>query len=736
MSSTTDVPMVVPLADSRALDARLTGNKASTLAALAIEGHPVPAGFVLTTAAFEANGGGPRLRAAARAALAESLAAVGGPVAVRSSGVAEDLAGASFAGQYETVLDVEGEAAVLDAVGRCLASAESARVRAYRDDRRVDAAPMAVLVQRMIPARAAGVAFTAHPVTGERDVVTISAVAGLGEALVSGASDGEEWEVRGETAVRRRGATPVLREEDAREIARLSRSVARGGSPVDVEWAFDGPALRLLQARPMTALPEPVSWEVDHEVPFVRNFRLGEWIGAPLTPLSESWLVTDLEEALHERQRVLWGMEPPRPLHILVNGWYFYGGLNYDVLSGWFWLRCLPTILRNLPLHFREMMSVSAKPLGFHQEAARWRAELLPAYRSVVAEAEESIDGTAPDALVGLVQRLVDAAGAQFTSIVGVSGYAASMELELISFLKKHARAEAHAVQELIVGAELEPSRHDVEGLDWVFPTLGERGPLPAGPGARLRDRLRARAAATEARVREVLPPKRRKSFDRMVAEARTAHAVRQEQTGLFTLAWPAMRRALARIGGHLVARGSLERPEDIHFLARTELEEAIAGATTRPAVAERRASWERQRRLAPPLQIGKRTGLYAKIWDHLEPIMHHEEHDAADALRGMPGSPGRVTGAARVIHSVDELDRLRPGEILVAPVTTPAWTPAFLRAAAVVTDTGSIASHASIVAREHGLPAVVGTGGATAIIVDGQRITVDGSLGVVRLAG
>ncbi|MBK6515432.1 MAG: hypothetical protein IPG04_15255 [Polyangiaceae bacterium] len=115
---------------------------------------------------------------------------------------------------------------------------------------------------------------------------------------------------------------------------------------------------------------------------------------------------------------------------------------------------------------------------------------------------------------------------------------------------------------------------------------------------------------------------------------------------------------------------------------------------------------------------------------------LNHPEHAEPDALGGMPGSAGRVTGVARVVRSVDELDRLRPGEILVAPVTTPAWTLAFGRASAIVTDTGSVASHASIVAREHGIPAVVGTGDGTARIVDGQRITVDGGRGVVRLSG
>ena len=119
-----------------------------------------------------------------------------------------------------------------------------------------------------------------------------------------------------------------------------------------------------------------------------------------------------------------------------------------------------------------------------------------------------------------------------------------------------------------------------------------------------------------------------------------------------------------------------------------------------------------------------------------LSAALHHEEHLAPDALVGMPGSAGRVTGTARVVRSIDELWRLQDGEILVCPVTTPAWTLAFARAKAIVTDTGSMASHASIVAREHGIPAVVATGHGTARIADGQVITVDGGRGVVRLQG
>jgi pyruvate,water dikinase len=107
----------------------------------------------------------------------------------------------------------------------------------------------------------------------------------------------------------------------------------------------------------------------------------------------------------------------------------------------------------------------------------------------------------------------------------------------------------------------------------------------------------------------------------------------------------------------------------------------------------------------------------------------------AAEALRGVPASPGRVTGPARMIRDLEEFDRLQPGDVLVAPVTTPAWTPLFARAAAVITDTGGLGSHSSIVAREYGIPAVIGTGDATARLRDGQQVTVDGNAGFVEFS-
>jgi pyruvate,water dikinase len=129
---------------------------------------------------------------------------------------------------------------------------------------------------------------------------------------------------------------------------------------------------------------------------------------------------------------------------------------------------------------------------------------------------------------------------------------------------------------------------------------------------------------------------------------------------------------------------------------------------------------------------VGHVNPMLQRLWDSFPGMIGARKSDHALAS-GVPASPGHATGLVRVIHGADEFDQLEPGEILVAPLTAPAWTPLFNRAAAVVTDVGSAASHASIIAREYGIPAVVGCGDATSRLQTGMRVTVDGSTGNVE---
>jgi len=333
------VPLVITLEEAACLDpagARaLLGTKAASLARLLGAGFPVPPGVVVTAAAAtDWNQASAQLRTAA--------AELGGPsqrFAVRSSASAEDLAGASYAGQYETVLDV-GLDELPDGVRRVFASATSARVAAYRQahpEAGAAAAPtgdpsgsgsrMAVLVHVMVAAAAAGVAFTANPLTGARDEVVITAVRGLGERLVAGQATGDQWIVRDSQARCIRATEEAITADQARQIAALARRVhILFASPQDLEWAIaTDPAgaeggLWLLQTRPMMALP--VSWTPPAPGYWMRNLRIGEWLPEAMTPLFADWLLERLDHGEQQATRDHVGAALVFP-HAAINGWYY-----------------------------------------------------------------------------------------------------------------------------------------------------------------------------------------------------------------------------------------------------------------------------------------------------------------------------------------------------------------------------------------------------------------------------
>jgi pyruvate,water dikinase len=197
----------------------------------------------------------------------------------------------------------------------------------------------------------------------------------------------------------------------------------------------------------------------------------------------------------------------------------------------------------------------------------------------------------------------------------------------------------------------------------------------------------------------------------------------------------------LHELGRRLVAVGALGDCPDVFWLKDDEVEAAAraldgeqAVTDCRELVAQRRATWEQERRVTPPVVLPIKGGarFFGIDWSRWMPAQ--TDQAAGQTIRGVGASPGRVTGVARVLHGPSEFDQMHPGEILVAKITTPAWTPLFALAAGVVTDVGGPLSHSSIVAREYQIPAVLGTGVATERIRSGERIAVDGDTGVVTI--
>ncbi len=352
-STSVNVPYVLPLQDLTRADVSRVGAKAANLGELAGAGFPVPDGFAVTTQAFdlfvelnrldETQTPEKVLTAEMPLEVEDALRAVSRDLdatllAVRSSGVAEDLEGASFAGQYETILGVQGYEALVNAVRQCWASVFSARVAAYRHNKeQATDASMAVLVQQLVPADAAGVAFTANPVNGRRAETVVSAVRGLGERLVSGEASPDEWIVSGRDAICTSAPEEAIDESQVHAIAEMARQAeAHFGSPQDVEWAIADGKLFMLQARPITALPEPPPTPI----PVPANPPPGFWerdsthCPEPLSPMFRSAVLPAHERASYARFKEL-----AVPME----------GIQFREIGGWFYQRMVPLGDKDVP---------------------------------------------------------------------------------------------------------------------------------------------------------------------------------------------------------------------------------------------------------------------------------------------------------------------------------------------------------------------------------------------------
>jgi pyruvate,water dikinase len=745
--------MMLRLDDVAACDRYRTGSKAAVLARLQQAGFAVPDGTVLTTQAFEAfvaSGEMPDAPQACGSCAADLRAALNvladryrdTAVAVRSSGLAEDLADATFAGQYETVLNVCGPTAIKDAVHRCWASLRSAEAEAYREHvGTATVQAMAVLIQPMVKATAAGVALGADPFSGDGSRALISAVRGLADPLVSGVAVPEEWDVTATSAVRRSAAGPeVLTATQAAAVCTTLRKIEDVlGGPLDVEWAIEDGRLLILQARPMTALPAQAAWPAPPRGVWLRTIRLAEWLPEPVTPLFESWLLQRLEDRFRLRQREVGGMNTPPPLHLCVNGWYFHSPIGSGRQTVLF-----QGVLRRprlaLATAFGSRWPATADRLFFSAQAARWQQDVLVPYRQAAADAGSHIETATAAELVRLIDHLADLAGDFFWSLVLCGGAAWRFEMALARFHHRHLMGNVgQPYQALLSGLTVpDTPTHAVHSLDWFRPTIGEQASAGTGSGAPSdrHEKARAERLDAEAACREALAghPRRQAQFARFLTLAQRYAVIRTEHAAWFTLAWPAMRRCTQRLGMLVASEGLLDDAGDIYFISREELADYVAGRRPQQlpdAARSRRVTWEDSRRLSPPLALGKAPLLLAKLL--LSSPKAARPAAAGNAvLHGTPASPGAATGRVRVLRDPADLAAVQPGDVLVVSAAVPALVQVFDRIAALCVDGGSVAAHASLVAREYGIPAVSGLGDATIRLTNGMWVFVDGTAGMV----
>lgn len=822
------------------------GGKGANLGELTRAGLPVPPGFVVTTAAYQAvlaaSGLHARVAERLRGLAAQDLAAlqsasdeIGGwiaaapvpgsirsaigrayaelsqrvapagaaaPVAVRSSATAEDLPSASFAGQQETFLYVRGEAALLEHIRRCWASLWTAQAISYRAGMGFghEAVSLAVVVQAMAPADVAGVMFTANPVSGRHDEIMISASYGLGEFVVSGSVTPDTFVIApdGSTRARTLGAKeqrivpngagtrsePVpeqLRARfclTARDLAALAALAGRVqshyGAPQDTEWALSDGKLFLLQARPITAMPDaPEAPEAPiNAKPFGVKQTVEYWPEPP-TPLDLSFFrhASAGSDALYK----MFGMRPARELPQPVER--PDGRMAVRISNP----RLAPAILWSVPA---QLLFARGDPQARWQPVAdamagaieRWQAAAAAAEAPALArllEQEMREFGT----LLGRRFQAVFFAGIRplllmklWTRIVGGKAGAAALEDRLMRAVPFRTALQNQAVERLArvaaehgkgspqFGAALErfmaewgvrPAR-GMAGMPSV-PTwrelpeqvLGLVDALLSDPDARAPEQsqrqqeLDYRAACAE--VERMLWPPLRGSFRAALAQARASLVTREESLFRMEALIATIRQTALRLGDALARDGALDAPGDVLFLLADELAPAAEGRLdARELIARRRRGYAE---VVAAHERGQHwlvtTGSVAReaLIDKRASRRARQAGDT-NTLTGLAASGGQASAPVCVIHGPHEFGKMVKGAVLVAPFTAPIWTPLFRLASAVVTEIGSPVSHAAIVAREYGVPAVVAVPDATSALRDGQYVQVDGTRGVVTVLG
>jgi rifampicin phosphotransferase len=821
-------PFTVDFSDVEQSMVAAVGGKGAGLGELSrIDGVRVPDGFCVTTDAFrraldgvDLDGDPAAIREAIEAAaLPEEIAAAilasyarlgdDTPCAVRSSATAEDLPTASFAGQQDSYLDVRGPEAILDGVRCCWASLFTDRAVAYREQNGFDhrAVAMGVVVQRMVAATAAGTLFTADPLGGNREVASIEAVRGLGEALVSGQVNADGYKVRdGRVTESEPVGEPVLAEAQAVELAALGRRIeAHFGRPQDIEWCLDDEGFAVVQSRPITTLfPIPEAAEdgnrvyvsVGHQqmmTDAMKPLGLSFWQMTAARPMFEAGgrlfvdvtkelgsmngranlamlgksdpLVRDALETVMERDFVPAGADaepgetrlagaieadietdPAIVAELIERSQAGIAALRRDMegLSG-----------TELLDFIREDIEVVGKqrlfdPTGLQvimagMGAAWWLNEKLEEWlgeRNAADTLSQSAPGNVtsemglalldvadavrphPEA-VAFLQRVEDEGGADedFLDELPMLPGGEAARLAIDEFLATYG---ARCVGEI----DITRPRWAERPTTLVPMILGNVRNFEPGAGPARFERGREEAAAKErdvvARLR-ALPDGEEKAAEteRMVERLRTFAGYREyPKFGKVSRDF-VYKRAVMREAERLARDGVLAEPDDAFYLRFEELAAAVRdGRADAELIRRRREEFRAFEALSPPRVLTSEGEMLFGSY--------RRDGAPAGALLGQPVSAGTIEGRARVVLDIAEAD-LEPGDILVTRFTDPSWTPVFVAIAGLVTEVGGLMTHGAVIAREYGLPAIVGVDDATRLIEDGRRIRVDGADGYVE---
>ncbi len=851
----------------------VVGGKGAQLGELSrIEGVRVPAGFCVTTGAFqrimaEAPAIDDRLDSLSRlklddreairalsaeirrtlegiaipedlaAAITRPLARLGeqAAYAVRSSATAEDLPTASFAGQQDSYLNVVGPAAIVQHVSRCWASLFTERAVTYRlrngfDHRKVH---MAVVVQQMVFPDAAGILFTADPVTGNRKVASVEASFGLGEALVSGLVNADVYKVRDGEVVAKAVATkqraiygspaggtreqavdaerqeqPALTDAQVVRLAQLGRRIeAHFGRPQDIEWCLVDDDFQIVQSRPITTLfPIPAAEDPENHVYVsvghqqmmtdpMKPLGLSFWQMTTPRPMAEAGgrlfvdvthilaspasragflemagksdpLIRDALETVLDRGDFIpslpddgpgWAppggapapieTDPAIVAELIAHNQASIAALKRDIRT-----KSGPALLDFILADIPELKRILFDPRS-HQvfmsamDATWWLNEQLQAWlgeKNVADALTQSVPNNVTSEM-GLA--LLDVADVirphpevvAFLQRVEDEGFLE--DEDFLDELPKLAggREARDAMQAFLdkygmrcIGEiDITRPRWSERPTTLVPMILGNIKNFEPGAGERRFEQGRQEAWTKEQEVLErlkALPDGDRKAEEakRMIDRVRTFIGYREYPKYGMVSRYFVYKQALLEEAERLVQAHVLHEKQDIFYLTFQELHDVVrANQVDDQLIHQRKDAFRSYQALTPPRVLtSDGEGIAGD---------YRRDDVPAGALVGLPVSAGTIEGRARVILDMAEAD-LEPGDILVTAHTDPSWSPLFVAITGLVTEVGGLMTHGAVIAREYGLPAVVGVEHATRLIRDGQRIRVHGTDGYIEI--
>jgi len=880
-SSALNGDFIVPLRE--ALDEQRVGGKARNLARLMDAGHPVPDGFVVTRealATFIAEAdlqpsieslrsrldvrspmgircagetiaalvGESAIPESLDLALADALTGLGdGPVIVRSSGVGEDSADASFAGQLDSIPDVVGLGLARRALLRVWASQWSPRALSYQLSRRVSLLGMGVIVQRQIPSAVSGVLFTRAP--GRSRHMLIEYCSGSGDTLVSGREnpgrllvtmDGRERTIEA-SLEGQPDAESLLTDRLIFRLARVGREISElFGSPQDIEWTIEADGtLWILQTRPITVC-EPVAAPVEPPNVHWSNANVNENFPRPISPLLYSIASTgyyhyfrNLGRAFGISRRRLRAMEYPLWHIIGVHASRMYYNLSSihgvlrsapfgELLTSSFnqFVGSGDTSTHAATTHagrFRtlaqasELVVIAVKTTWqylfltrrvsrFEQTVSQFasqttpdrlkhasREELLAHFRGFIdIRNNRWKDAALADAaamvcyaiLQRLLARMVPAADQQslHNNLLKalpdlVSGIPPVKLWELSQLVRADARLHdmfrdhrpADVLEAIRTRDELQEFNDMFDAFldSWGFRCSGELMlTMPtfqdepvrvveliqaylttdaASPAAILARQAQGRIAETR-RLQRLLGS-RWVVVGLILRWTQKAILLRERARLKQALLYTRLRHIAIAMGDQLVGADRLERREDIFFLTADEIDALLSGVAMfpdqlRPLVALRRAAHETHSSMTPPDTIDLGVGEYltASESSPAPAVSQASTAEHQQELRGTGACGGRTEARAAVLDDICDAQRLISGDVLVTRQTDPGWGPVFPLISGLVIERGGMLSHGAIIAREFGIPSVVGVHGATTRIAHGARVHVDGDRGLVRI--